>query len=198
MTETPIRHLSDLPPFVPSAEPVSVLDDGGLEMVHVLVILRDTETHAGEALWATPVGADDDGWGTYVLRNNGLFAALRLGDVVMAERGIDSHLRVTGIANLSAGQLTEVLCPEDEPADVVEQTLDAWHEHGALYTEHVPGALITAWPDSMSQIEVIDILERTTPPGWSLWDIPTATERAVQLINDVDFGVDLSIPATGL
>lgn len=198
MDDTPIRHLSDLPPFVPSAEPISIIDDHGFEMVHVLVRLRDPDVHKGEALWATPVSVDDDGCGTYVVRNNALLAALRFGDVVVAERGSDGHLDVTGIAHLSKGPLTEVLFPEDEPTDVVEPALEAWSEHGALYTEQGPGVLLTAWPDSMSRVEVIEILERTSPPGWSLWDIPTATERAVQLINDVDFTIGPGMPATAL
>ncbi len=198
MTDTQIRHLSDLPPFDPFAAPVSFLDDAGLEMVRVLVTLRDQNTHAGEALWATPVCIEADGFGKYVLRNNGITVSLRLGDVVLAEPGSDSHLRVTGIAHLADGLLTEVLCPDDAPTADIEQTLGAWYAGGALYTEPVPGILVTAWPDSMSQSEVLAVLERTTPPGWSLWDMPTAVERAVQLINDVDFGVDLSLPIAAI
>lgn len=198
MTNTQIRHLSDLPPFDPFAAPMSILDDAGLEMVRELVTLRDPDTHAGEALWATPVGVDADGFGEFVLRNNGIAVTLRLGDVVLAEPGSGSHLRVTGIAHLAEGLLTEVLCPDDAPTTDIEPILDAWHAGGVLYTEQVPGILVTAWPDSMSQSEALGVLERTTPPGWSLWDMPTAVERAVQLINDVDFGVDLSLPIVSM
>lgn len=187
MSHTTTRHITDLPTFEELAQR-AIVDRSGFEMVPVLVRLREPGVPA-EALWATPVKTDDDGSGMYVVRNNALLAALVVGDIVQAERGADSHLHVTGAARLSEGPLTEVHCPEDAPDGLVAETMEAWYEGGALFTQQYPGVLLTAWPDSMVPAAVLDVMESTGPPGWALWDITTAMQRAVQLINDVDFTV---------
>jgi len=198
MTDTPIHHVSDLPPFDPSAAPLSIIDDRGFELVHVLVSFRDLDLARGEALWATPVQVETDGYGIYVLRNNALLSAFRMGDLVEAARGCDSHLRVIGVARLAEGPVTEVLLPEETPPDVIQAAMETWYREGALFTGDMPGVLLTAWPDEMRPGEVLEILDRTSPPDWEVGDIPTTTTRALRLINDVDFTFDPNSPATAL
>ncbi|MGM0386209.1 MAG: hypothetical protein ACQERF_09555 [Actinomycetota bacterium] len=197
MTDTPIHHVSDLPSFDPSAEPLSIIDHRGFELVHVLVNFRDPELGRGEALWATPLQMEADGYGIYILRNNAPLSAFRVGDLVEAVRGCDSHLRVIGVARLAEGSVTEVLLPEETPPALIEATMETWYEEGALFSGEMPGVLLTTWSDELSPSDVLDILERTSPPDWEVGDIPTTTTRALQLINEVEFSVDLSIPATG-
>lgn len=196
MTDTPIHHMSGLPPFDPAGEPIRIVDAHGFELVHVLVSVRDLECHGGEALWATPVQVEDDGYGIYALCNNSALSAFRMGDLVEAVPGCDAHLRVVGVARLAEGMITEVLLPGDTPPDSVQAVIEAWYQDGAVFTAEMPGLLLTAWPDDMGRDEVVEVLERTTPPEWKLGEIPTTLSRALQLINDVDFCVDLDFPAS--
>jgi len=195
MTDAPSHHMSRLPAFDPAGEPIRLVDAHGFELVHVLVSVRDLECRGGEALWATPVQVEEDGYGIYALRNNSALSAFRMGDLVEAVPGCDAHLRVIGVAGLSNGLIAEVLLPEDTPPESVQAVMETWYREGAVLTGEMPGALLTAWPDEMGHDEVVAVLERTTPPGWNLGDIPTTLMRALQLINDVDFCVDLDVPA---
>ncbi len=195
MNDSPNRHLSQLPAFDPSGEPLRIVDDHGFPLVHVLLSLRDLECRGGEALWATPVQVEDDGYGVYVLRNNSALSAFRMGDLIEAIPGCDAHLRVIGVAGLTEGLVTEVLLPEETPPGSIHEVMETWYEAGADFTDHMPGLLLTAWPEEMDHGDVVDVLEHTTPPDWKLGDIPTTLGRALQLINDVEFCVDLDVPA---
>lgn len=195
MNDSPNRHLSQLPAFDPSGEPIRIVDDHGFPLVHVLLSLRDLECRGGEALWATPVQVEDDGYGIYALRNNSVLSAFRVGDLVEAVPGCDAHLRVIGVAGLTEAVITEVLIPEETPPESVEAVMGTWYQEGAVFTADMRGLLLTAWPEEMGHDDVVEILERTTPPDWKLGEIPTTLARALQLINDVEFCVDLDVPA---
>lgn len=197
MTDSPIPHMSGLPAFDPAGEPIRIVDEHGFEVVHVLVSIRDLECRGGEALWATPVQVEDDGYGIYALCNNSSLSAFRMGDLVEAVPGCDAHLRVVGVARLAEGTITEVLLPEGTPSESVQAVMETWYQEGAVFTSEMPGLLLTAWPDEIGHDEVVEVLERTTPPDWKLGEIPTTLTRALQLINDVDFCVDLDVPAVG-
>lgn len=158
--------------------------------------VRDLECHGGGALWATPVQVEDDSYGIYALCNNSALSAFRMGDLVEAVP--KWRAPTSGLLGWPASRRNDHGGPPPggHATDSVQAVIEAWYQDGAVFTAKMPGLLLTAWPDDMGRDEVVEVLERTTPPEWKLGEIPTTLMRALQLINDVDFCVDLDFPAS--
>ncbi|HZK04600.1 MAG TPA: hypothetical protein VFC82_01980 [Actinomycetaceae bacterium] len=194
MTNNFLRKLADMLPFDPTEGPTSITAQDGTEWVQVVVSYRCPSLVLAEAMWANPVAVEDDGFGVYMLRMAAPAAGLQNGDLVEASPDCDSHLRMTGIMALSGTHITGVRIPDGTSEDAIEQVTERWRAGGALATVGDDGMLVTAWPEDVPPDEVLRLLDDSSPDDWEFEPILTTTDRALQMINNVDFNPDLGVP----
>lgn len=142
----------------------------------------------GERMWAVPLRADENG-GLYELHNMSLYAPLRIGDVVRAERDGASTLQVVGLEVLEPGPLSYVIYPDE--SDDVCTIADGWVGRGAIWSEGSPPILATAWREEVPPEQVIRVVAETAP-GWEVDEVLDLGERREAAHDVLDLRLDRS------
>lgn len=142
-----------------------------------------------EALWATPVDADDRG-GTYRLENSSFMVPLGAGDVVRAELDGEGVLQVTGLVEASPMIMTVVAAPPGADMDL-QPVVAVWSKRGAFWTEGRSGMLVTVWSRGVQLDTIAEVLEPVVADGALKWLATAEPEaRVAENMPEVDFELD--------